>query len=223
MVVLTSGGIGADHDLIRANWPPRLGRPPESMITGVPAYVDGRMLGIAERAGASLINRDRMWHYVEGIRNWKPVWPEHAIRILPGPSSMWFDGSGCRLPAPLYPGLGALGTLKHLRQSGHDHSWFILTQKIVEKEFALSGSEQNPDLTGRSIPQVLGRVRPGAAAPVVEMQPRLPIRCGEVCTNRHIRVGRAKYRSHVPPAKSQRPYACTDTGCHCRQLARRDS
>ena len=166
VVVLTSGGIGANHNLVRQHWPESLGRPPESMTTGVPAYVDGRMLEIAERAGANLINRDRMWHYVEGVKNWDPIWPGHAIRILPGPSSMWFDGSGRRLPAPLFPGFDTLGTLQHLRRTGHDHSWFVLTRKIIEKEFALSGSEQNPDLTGRSILQVLGRVRPGAPAPV---------------------------------------------------------
>ena len=136
------------------------------MVTGVPAYVDGRMLGIAEDAGARLVNPDRMWHYIEGLRNWDPIWPGHGIRILPGPSSMWFDAVGRRLPAPLFPGFDTLGTLAHLRATGHDHSWFVLTQTIIEKEFALSGSEQNPDLTGRSLRQVLSRVRPGAPGPV---------------------------------------------------------
>ena len=165
-VVVTSGGIGGDHDLVRAAWPERLGPPPDHLTTGVPAYVDGRMIGIVEGAGGTVINRDRMWHYVEGIHNWAPVWPGHAIRILPGPSSMWFDGDGNRLPAPYFPGFDTLGTLAHLRRTGHDHSWFILTQKVIEKEFALSGSEQNPDLTGKSVRQVLGRVRPGAPKPV---------------------------------------------------------
>ena len=123
------------------------------------AYVDGRMIGIVEAAGGASINRDRMWHYVEGIHNWAPIWPGHAIRILPGPSSMWFDGNGHRLPRRYFPGFDTLGTLAHLRQTGHDHSWFVLTQKVIEKEFALSGSEQNPDLTGKSVRQVLGRVR----------------------------------------------------------------
>jgi predicted oxidoreductase len=136
------------------------------MLTGVPAYVDGRMLGISESAGANVVNRDRMWHYVEGIQNWEPIWAAHGIRILPGPSSMWFDGAGRRLPSPLFPGFDTLGTLAHLRTTGHDHSWFILTQKIIEKEFALSGSEQNPDLTGKSIRAVLGRALPGAPGPV---------------------------------------------------------
>jgi uncharacterized protein len=136
------------------------------MLTGVPAYVDGRMIGIAAGAGANIVNRDRMWHYVDGIQNWDPIWPGHGIRILPGPSSMWFDGAGQRLPPPYFPGFDTLGTLAHLRTTGHDHSWFVLTQKIIEKEFALSGSEQNPDLTGKSISAVLRRALPGAPAPV---------------------------------------------------------
>ncbi|MET7418748.1 FAD-binding dehydrogenase [Dactylosporangium sp. NPDC005555] len=165
-VIVTSGGIGGDHDLVRKAWPARLGSPPQRMVAGVPAHVDGRMLGITEAAGGQIINPDRMWHYTEGLQNWDPVWPNHGIRILPGPSSLWLDATGKRLPAPLYPGFDTLGTLKHLMATGHDYSWFVLTQKIIEKEFALSGSEQNPDLTNRSVKQVLQRVRPGAPAPV---------------------------------------------------------
>ena len=165
-VLVTSGGIGANHDLVRANWPERLGAPPKNMITGVPAYVDGRMLGITEKAGGRIVNRDRMWHYTEGIRNWDPIWPNHAIRILPGPSSMWFDARGRRFSAPDFPGFDTLHTLESIMKTGYDHSWFVLTRKIVEKEFALSGSEQNPDLTGKSVAQVLSRVRGGAPAPV---------------------------------------------------------
>ena len=165
-VVVTSGGIGGNHDLVRRNWPDRLGTPPVRLITGVPSHVDGRMLEITADAGGTVINPDRMWHYVEGIQNWDPIWASHGIRILPGPSSLWLDARGRRLPAPLYPGFDTLGTLAHLRTTGHDHSWFVLTQRIIEKEFALSGSEQNPDLTGRSIRQVLGRIGAGAPAPV---------------------------------------------------------
>ena len=150
-VLIATGGIGGDHDKVRRLWPTRLGTAPREMITGVPAYVDGRGLDIAERAGARLVNRDRMWHYVEGIRNWNPIWPRHGIRILPGPSSLWLDALGRRLPFPALPGYDTLSTLRHLRTApglaAHDHSWFILTQAILEKEFALSGSEQNGDIT----------------------------------------------------------------------------
>ena len=165
-VIVSSGGMGANHDLVRENWPIRLGEAPKHLITGVPDHVDGRMLAIAESVGGRLINQDRMWHYVEGIKNWSPIWTNHAIRILPGPSSLWLDARGRRLPVPLYPGFDTLGTLAHLRRTGFDHSWFVLTRGIIEKEFALSGSEQNPDLTGKSWIKVLGRVTASVPAPI---------------------------------------------------------
>ena len=158
-MIVTSGGIGGNHDLVRAQWPERLGTPPEKMLSGVPAHVDGLMLGIAEEAGAHHINRDRMWHYTEGIENWNPIWAKHGIRILPGPSSLWLDARGKRLPVPLFPGFDTLGTLEHIMRTGYDYTWFVLNQKIIGKEFALSGSEQNPDLTGKSVTR---RDRPGA-------------------------------------------------------------
>ncbi|WP_327685064.1 FAD-binding dehydrogenase [Streptomyces sp. NBC_00467] len=165
-VIVTSGGIGGNHDLVRAQWPDRLGTPPEKMLSGVPAHVDGLMLGIAERAGASHINRDRMWHYTEGIENWNPIWARHGIRILPGPSSLWLDARGKRLPVPLFPGFDTLGTLEHIMHSGYGYTWFVLDQKIIGKEFALSGSEQNPDLTGKSVRDVIGRARADVPGPV---------------------------------------------------------
>jgi len=171
-VIVTTGGIGGDHEIVRRNWPQRMGSAPKSMITGVPAYVDGRMLDIAAASGVRLVNRDRMWHYTEGIQNWDPIWPGHAIRILPGPSSMWFDALGRRLPQPYLPGYDTLGTLRYLRTtpdiSEYDYSWFILTQKIIEREFALSGSEQNPDITSKDRAGVLKDrlLSKGAPAPV---------------------------------------------------------
>jgi hypothetical protein len=165
-VIVTSGGIGGNHELVRRNWPARLGAPPRSLLSGVPAHVDGRMLGIATDAGGRAINGDRMWHYTEGITNWNPIWPLHGIRILPGPSSLWLDALGRRLPVPLFPGFDTLGTLEHIMGTGYEYTWFLLTQKIIEKEFALSGSEQNPDLTGKSIRQLLRRIGPGAPGPV---------------------------------------------------------
>jgi uncharacterized protein len=165
-ILVTSGGIGGDRDLVRKLWPARLGTAPAHMLCGVPDHVDGRMLAITEAAGGTVINRDRMWHYVEGIGNWSPIWPQHGIRIIPGPSSLWLDARGRRLPEPLYPGFDTLGTLDHLRHSGFDHSWFVLNRRIIAKEFALSGSEQNPDLTSGSWRQVIRRVRAGIPGPV---------------------------------------------------------
>ncbi len=167
-VIVTTGGIGHNHDLIRQNWPTeRLGPAPSTMISGVPAYVDGRMLGIAESAGASIVNRDRMWHYTEGIHNWDPIWPDHAIRIIPGPSSLWLDANGNRLTPPNFPGFDTNATMKEILATGHDYSWFILTQSIIEKEFALSGSEQNPDITSKDMKFAFkSRLAKGAPGPV---------------------------------------------------------
>ena len=171
-VVVATGGIGGNHELVRKFWPKRLGSAPAHMIAGVPADVDGSGLELGEAAGASVVNRDRMWHYTEGIRNWDPIWPMHGIRILPGPTPMWFDANGNRLPVPGLPGHATIGTLRHLRTdasaSAFDHSWFVLNQRIIEKEFALSGSEQNPDLTNHDrravvADRIFGK---GAPAPV---------------------------------------------------------
>jgi len=166
-VIVTSGGIGGNHDLVRENWPTRMGRVPEQLLAGVPAHVDGRMIAITEKTGARVINRDRMWHYTEGITNYDPVWPMHGIRIIPGPSSLWLDAAGKRLPVPLYPGFDTLGTLEYIAKSGFDYTWFVLNARIIGKEFGLSGQEQNPDLTGRSVRQLLAsRAGSGAPGPV---------------------------------------------------------
>ena len=169
-VLVTSGGIGGNFEMVRAAWPTeRLGPAPREMIAGVPAHVDGRMIGISQTAGAALINNDRMWHYTEGVKNWDPIWPAHGIRILPGPSSMWFDAEGNRFAPPALPGFDSLGTLKAILSTGYDYSWFITTQKILKKEFALSGSEQNPDFAEKSWREVLKqRILNKAATPAVE-------------------------------------------------------
>lgn len=166
-VIVASGGIGGNHELVRKNWPRRMGRIPKQLLSGVPAHVDGRMIGIAQKAGAAVINPDRMWHYTEGITNYDPIWPRHGIRIIPGPSSLWLDAAGKRLPVPLFPGFDTLGTLEYITKSGHDYTWFVLNAKIIEKEFALSGQEQNPDLTGRRLGQLLrSRAHAGPPGPV---------------------------------------------------------
>ena len=159
-VLVSSGGLGGDVDKVKKAWPvDRLGpKVPENFVVGVPTHVDGRMLEITKEAGASIVNADRMWHYTEGLANWNPIWPKHGIRVLPGPSSLWLDATGKRLPAPLFPGSDTLATLKHICSTGYDYTWFILDQSIIAREFALSGSEQNPDVTGKSYLQLLTRV-----------------------------------------------------------------
>src|SRR5947209_160441 len=171
-VIVTSGGIGGNHELVRRHWPKRLGSAPRTMISGVPEHVDGLMLDVVKASGASVTNSDRMWHYPEGIQNYAPIWNSHGIRILSGPMPLWLDARGRRLPAPLFPGFDSLGALEHITREGHDHSWFLLNERIIGREFALSGSEQNPDLTERSLKLVLGRIGKGAPEPVKRFMQR---------------------------------------------------
>jgi uncharacterized protein len=169
-VVVASGGIGANFELIRQNWPADWGPAPQRMIAGVPDYVDGSMLKITEAAGGRVINSDRMWHYPEGIVNHSPIWSHHGIRILAGPSSLWLDARGQRFPAPLFPGFDSLGALRHVINSGDYYSWFVLDQATVSAEIALSGSEQNGDLTNKSMRRLAGRVRSGPTPEVRTFQ-----------------------------------------------------
>ncbi|QKT09006.1 FAD-binding dehydrogenase [Gordonia sp. X0973] len=174
LVIVASGGIGGNQDLVRKYWPARLGTPPAFMVTGVPAHVDGRMLDITARAGGRLVNRDRMWHYTEGLRNHSPIWPGHGIRVLAAPSSMWFDATGRRFPSPGIPSLDTLGTLELIQKTGHGHSWFVLNREIIAKEFILSGSEQNPELTAKNLPAYLASRTRGVPAPVQAFVDRGP-------------------------------------------------
>ncbi|HYK98776.1 MAG TPA: FAD-binding dehydrogenase [Candidatus Acidoferrales bacterium] len=171
-VVVASGGVGGDHDVVRRLWPARLGAPPVHMLSGVPDHVDGRMIEIARASGARAINLDRMWHYPEGVTNYAPIWSRHGIRILAGPSALWLDATGRRLPEPLFPGFDALGALEQVARSGHEHSWFVMDSAVFGREMALSGSEQNPDLTGKSIRMVLQRALPRAVKPVEQFGKR---------------------------------------------------
>ncbi|MFP3580306.1 FAD-binding dehydrogenase [Arthrobacter sp. SIMBA_036] len=163
-VVVSTGGIGGNHATVRRQWPGAAA--PAEMLCGVPSSVDGEFLPGVEAEGGALINGDRMWHYPEGIHNYAPVWPLHGIRILPGPSSLWLDAEGHQLPAPLFPGFDSLGALRHIIASGHPYSWFVLDRTIALRELGLSGSEQNPDLTGQSVQMLFSRLRPGSDTPI---------------------------------------------------------
>ena len=167
-VVVTSGGIGGNHELVRQNWPTGYGEAPATLISGVPDSTDGLMLGVTEKAGGRLINGDRMWHYPEGVINHSPVWSSHGIRILSGPSPLWLDAHGHRLPTPLFPGFDSLGSVRHITGTGYPYSWFLTDLRTIGPEFGLSGSEQNDDMTGRSVRKLVMQRLGGKITPAVQ-------------------------------------------------------
>ena len=114
------------------------------MLSGVPEHVDGRMIGIAESGRRSGDQPGPDVALRRGHTNWNPVWPMHGIRILPGPSSLWLDATGKRLPAPLYPGFDTLGTLEHLRDDRYDYSWFVLTQRSSPRSSRCPAPSRTP-------------------------------------------------------------------------------
>ena len=95
---------------------------------------------VVEDAGGRVVNRDRMWHYTEGLRNWNPIWANHGIRILPGPSSLWLDPTGRRLPFPHIPGASSLDTLRHITTNEWPYTWFVLNRAIIKREFGLANN-----------------------------------------------------------------------------------
>jgi predicted oxidoreductase len=150
-VVIAAGGMGGNLDAVRRRWPvDRVGPAPKTLLRGVPEHVDGRMLDIASDTGARVVNLDRMWTYAEGLRHHTPLWDSHGVRILPGPSALWLDGRGERLPANIKPGSDALGGLIATRANGQDTSWFIVSRIIAETELTLAGQDQNPHLQAKT-------------------------------------------------------------------------
>ena len=81
--------------------------------------------------------------------------------VVAGTIVAWLDARGERFPPPLFPGFDSLGALRHLAVTGYDYSWFVLDLATIGAEFALSGSEQNADLTGKNLRLLAGRLRPG--------------------------------------------------------------
>ena len=146
-MIVTSGGIGANHELVRAQLAASASATPpkRDALRACPTTSTGGCSAITEAAGGSVINPDRMWHYTEGIAQLGPDLepPRHPDPPRAVVAVARRDAAGgCRVP--LFPGFDTLGTLAHIMRTGHDHTWFVLTQKIIEKEFALSGLRAEP-------------------------------------------------------------------------------
>ena len=166
-VVVTSGGIGGNHELVRRNWPARLGPAPQRLLSGVPGarrrpHARGDPGGRRQRGQRATACGTTPRASPTTRRCGRST----ASGSCPGRRRCGSTrpGSGCRCRCS--PASTPSGTLAHIGQTGYEHTWFIATHKIVEKEFALSGSEQNPDLTGKDMKLLLNRARAGVAAPV---------------------------------------------------------
>jgi uncharacterized protein len=96
-VIIATGGIGGNTELVREMWPVKtLGQCPKDFVLGVPKHVDGRMLKIAQQAGANTVNKDRFWFYTEvSICSKSAIGPftdsdRNLVFILTGPQELEF-------------------------------------------------------------------------------------------------------------------------------------
>ena len=144
-VVVTAGGIGGDHDLVRRNWPERLGQPPPDMLSGVPDHVDGRMLEAVSTAGARVIGADRMWNYPEGVHNPASIWPPPR-----DPDPLRSLAAVARRRGPAAPGAAVAGLRRARRGRAHRagrgtaHSWFVLNERILATRVRALGLRAEP-------------------------------------------------------------------------------
>lgn len=160
-ILLATGGVGGSPELVRELFTQSFGRYPDGMLSGNPAYVDGKMIAIAKAAGAHVTNSDRLWFYPDGVTNIEPIWPNHGIHVTAGPSALWLDATGTRFPPPLYPNFDTVGAVRHVVASGYSYSWLVMNREIFRKEFGMSGQEQNPALTGKHVWKIVkGTLRP---------------------------------------------------------------
>lgn len=172
-VLLATGGVGGNPALARELFTESFGTCPDGMLCGNPAYVDGRMLAIAKRAGATVANENRLWFYPDGVTNIDPVWPNHGIHVTAGPSALWLDGSGTRFPPPLYPNFDTVGALRHVIASGYSYSWLVMNSEIFRREFGMAGQELNPAITAKNAWKAAkGLIHPKIAGPLREFLER---------------------------------------------------
>lgn len=148
-VLLATGGVGGNPTLVRELFTQSFGNFPDEMLCGNPAHVTGKMLGVAKAAGANVVNQNRLWFYPDGVTNVNPIWPDHGIHLNTGPSALWLEGSGQRMPPPLYPNFDGMGAVRHIMETGFSYTWLILNHEIFRREFGMSGQELNPALTDK--------------------------------------------------------------------------
>lgn len=149
-VVLASGGIAGNLELVRAHWPREWGAPPEDLLNGSHPEADGALHELVERLGGRVTHLDRMWHYAAGVRHWRPRHPRHGLSLVPPKSALWVDWRGRRLgPPPLVTGYDTRYLVETVCRQEKPYSWQILNRRIARRELAVSGAEFNAAIRER--------------------------------------------------------------------------
>jgi predicted oxidoreductase len=151
-VVLASGGVGGNLDIVRREWPAELGEAPEHLLMGSHYYADGAMHEEVGRIGGNVTHLNRMWNYADAVRHPEPRRPLHGLKIIPPRSGLALDPSGRRYgPVPVMPTFDAYFALERMCASEPKYSWLVCNWKIAKRELDLSGSQHNPSIREKRI------------------------------------------------------------------------
>lgn len=158
-VVIAAGGVGGNLDIVRREWPPDLGDPPEHILMGSHYYADGAMHEEVERIGGNVTNLSRMWNYADAVRHPRPRRPLHGVKLIPPRSGLLLDPTGRRYgPVPVMPTFDAYYALERMCEGERKYSWLVCNRKIALRELDVSGSEHNPHIREKRTARFLASV-----------------------------------------------------------------
>src|SRR3954470_1210948 len=155
-VVVAAGGVGGNLDIVRREWPPELGAPPEDILMGSHYYADGAMHEEGSRIGGNVAHLSRMWNYADAVRHPEPARPLHGLKLIPPRSGLLVDPGGRRYgPTALIPTFDARYALERMCEDERKYYWMICNWKIARRELDVSGSQHNPSIREKRLVRFL--------------------------------------------------------------------
>ncbi len=155
-IVIASGGIGGNLEIVRRNWPAQLGNPPEDILMGSHYYADGAMHEEVQRLGGNVTHLARMWNYADAVRHPRPRRPRHGLKLIPPRSGLVLDPTGRRYgPDALIPTFDAYRALERMCEDERKYYWMICNWKIARRELDVSGSQHNPAIREKRLGRFL--------------------------------------------------------------------
>lgn len=149
-VVVASGGINGNLEMVRRHWHADWGRAPQVLLNGSHRFADGTLHAAVAQAGGCLTHLDKMWNYAAGVHHPRPRKPQHGLSLVPPRSALWLNWRGERIgPQPLVSGFDTRRLVTDICAQDQAYSWQVLNHRIALKELAISGAEFNPSIRER--------------------------------------------------------------------------
>lgn len=173
--IVATGGLGGDIDQVKKNWNSDWGTPPEKILNGAHPYADGTVHFAVEKVNGKLTHLDKTWPYAAGVHHPRPTKKDDGLSIVPPRSALWLNHKGERIgPVPLITAFDTRFLVDEICKQEKKFSWQVMNMKILNKEFAISGSESNPAFKNKSYVQVAKMLLFGNKALVKDMLDNCP-------------------------------------------------